>query len=191
MAIFDEPGPKPEPKPLHPYGANLHTTHSGYSWLPGHPPQAVPCAAEPNVAARQSEEPGAYDYRQTARVLATDLSDIDPSLSREAALAAMNSIAERFMHPDVDGAIESEFERLLGLFRDRQRKYGPGNIARFGDYGVLVRCADKLARLERHYTQGVGDMPDESVEDAWSDLAVYATIALVCRRGQWPGWTPK
>lgn len=87
----------------------------------------------------------------------------------------------------LEQAIANALATLFKLFKERQRKYGSGNIAAFSDYGVLVRCHDKLARLKRHYVEGVGDMPDESVEDAWMDLAVYATIALVCRKGQWPG----
>ena len=90
----------------------------------------------------------------------------------------------------LDASVAAQFAGLEALFWDRQRKYGPANIAAFGDFGVLVRCSDKLARLNRAYTQGVGDMPDESVDDAWRDLAVYAMIALLCRSGRWPGWKP-
>ena len=85
-------------------------------------------------------------------------------------------------------AVASRMAELFRLFKDRQRKYGPGNIAAFGDMGVAVRAQDKLARLRHFYfAGGAGDMPDESVNDAWSDLAVYAVIALVCRDGLWPG----
>ena len=165
-------------EPSHPYGENVRTTHSGYSWSPGHPPKRT--EAEPHsggITAQETHtdigptlsdgEPGAWHYPSTPFIA------VKPVSLEEARLVT---------------AIAQQFSALQDLFWDRQRKYGPGNIARFGDYGVLVRCADKLARLERHYAQGVGDMPDESVEDAWSDLAVYATIALVCRRGAWPGW---
>ena len=77
---------------------------------------------------------------------------------------------------------------LFDLFKARQRKYGPSNIAVFGSKGVAVRAHDKLARLHHYYFgAGGGDMADESVDDAWADLAVYAAIALVCRNGDWPG----
>jgi hypothetical protein len=89
----------------------------------------------------------------------------------------------------LEDALASEMAALFELFKQRQRKYGPGNIAAFGDLGVCVRAQDKLARLRHHYFGGgAGDMGDESVEDAWRDLAVYAAIALVCRKGRWPGW---
>lgn len=92
---------------------------------------------------------------------------------------------------ELAAAVAAQFAALEALFWERQRKYGPGNIAEFGDYGILVRLYDKLARLRRYYVEKVGDMPDESVRDAWADVAVYATIALVCMDGQWPGWEPK
>lgn len=98
--------------------------------------------------------------------------------------------------PDPEGdalaeAVAAQFAGLEALFWDRQRKYGPGNIAEFGDHGILVRLYDKLARLKRYYVEGVGDMPDESVNDAWADVSVYAMIALLCRSGRWPGWSPR
>jgi hypothetical protein len=116
-------------------------------------------------------EPGAFAYQ------------------RQAERVGLGSVAaEDYQYDALHVAISRQFNDLYALFWDRQRKYGPGNIAAFGDFGVLVRCHDKLARLRRHYVEGTGDMPDESVDDAWRDLAVYAVIALVCRKGQWPGW---
>lgn len=89
---------------------------------------------------------------------------------------------------DLECAIAQRLCDLFDLFCERQRKYGPGNIAAFGEQGCVVRASDKLARLRRHYFEGgQDDMPDESVRDAWADLAVYGAIALVCRDGLWPG----
>lgn len=91
----------------------------------------------------------------------------------------------------LDGYIAKELARTLDLFRERQAKYGPKNIAEFGEVGILVRLYDKMARLRNYYMDGgAGDMGDESVADAWYDIACYAIIALVCRQGLWPGATP-
>ena len=88
----------------------------------------------------------------------------------------------------LDLDVAAELARILALFRERQAKYGPKNIAEFGEVGVVVRLYDKLARLRNFYFDGgAGDMADESVEDAWSDIACYAVIALVCKKGRWPG----
>ena len=75
---------------------------------------------------------------------------------------------------------------ILGEMRDvmisKQHDYGPGNILDFGDKGVLVRANDKIARLKNLY-QGVPR--NESLEDSWLDLANYAVIAMMVRRGYW------
>lgn len=66
----------------------------------------------------------------------------------------------------------------------KQRDYGSSNIAAFGEYGVMVRVWDKVSRL-RNLLQNVKDPANESVEDTWLDLANYAIIGLMCRRGEW------
>ena len=83
------------------------------------------------------------------------------------------------------------FQEALGLVLDemrdvmisKQRDYGPGNILDFGDFGVLVRANDKVARLKNLYK---GNRPqNETVDDSWLDLANYAVIAMLVRRGYW------
>lgn len=77
---------------------------------------------------------------------------------------------------------------LEDLMHERGQKYGPGNIAEFGDFGAVVRMSDKFARLRNLYVEGQGgDVRDESVEDTLMDIANYAIITLAWRRGLWPG----
>lgn len=137
-----------------------------------------------------------HPYGQNIR---TDLPWPDQNDARRAAAATVAAPIAKWQSTALvaDGSsgdselelrVAGEMAALFDLFKKRQRKYGPGNIAAFGDLGVCVRAQDKLARLRHHYFGGgAGDMPDESVDDAWRDLAVYAVIALVCREGGWPG----
>lgn len=146
----------------HPYGENIRWYESGHPWSEWLDQQDARRAA----TAAQAEDAEADGSEWV--MLHVDGSSGDAALER--------AVGQRML-------------ALFQLFKDRQRKYGPGNIAAFGDLGVCVRAQDKLARLRHHYfAGGAGDMPDESVDDAWSDLAVYAVIALVCRHGGWPGW---
>lgn len=70
-------------------------------------------------------------------------------------------------------------------FDSKQKDYGPANIAAFGEFGVLVRCNDKIARLINLLNR---EAPrNESVEDSWLDLSVYGVIARLCRAGLWEG----
>jgi len=83
-------------------------------------------------------------------------------------------------------------ERLAATFaiwKQRQLKYGAGNIARRGPAGIMVRIDDKLARLDRTFSGlDTGASADETVADTCMDVANYALMALVCHEGLWPGW---
>ena len=79
----------------------------------------------------------------------------------------------------------------IRVFDYKQSNYGPGNIAKFGYPGVVVRASDKFERLanllkKQLYGQG-GEPVDETIEDTLGDQANYGLIALMCRWGVWPG----
>ncbi len=78
----------------------------------------------------------------------------------------------------------------LRLWKERHKKYGRGNISRYGATGCLVRSGDKAARLEEVYIRGKKDFPDETITDSWLDLLNYAAMGLLCHRGLWPGVEP-
>lgn len=75
-------------------------------------------------------------------------------------------------------------EEVSAIMHERGSKYGPGNIAEFGELGVLVRLSDKLARLR--YASGK-DFADEAARDAWMDIIGYGLIGLAWADGNWPG----
>lgn len=70
------------------------------------------------------------------------------------------------------------------LFDRKQRDYGEHNISKFGEFGVLVRSSDKIERLTNLHQRGT--LPNnESIEDTWRDLSIYATIARAIHQGSW------
>ena len=77
-----------------------------------------------------------------------------------------------------------EMLQALELFSRKQNDYSSVNIAVCGEHGVWVRVTDKWARLMSHYRLQ-RPMVNESIEDTWRDLAVYALIALLVRKGEW------
>lgn len=79
--------------------------------------------------------------------------------------------------------LEAALDEVADVMRERGAKYGPGNIAEFGDLGVLVRLSDKLARLRNTRE----DFADESNRDAWMDVIGYGLIGLAWADGNWPG----
>jgi hypothetical protein len=64
----------------------------------------------------------------------------------------------------------------------KQRDYGKENILRFGQFGLVVRTHDKLARLE--HLKGSAATPNhESLLDTVLDLVGYSVIGLMLVRG--------
>lgn len=78
-------------------------------------------------------------------------------------------------------ALDEVMAELRELMINKQRDYGHRNIMDFGEYGVLVRANDKIARLKN--LLGKKEPKNEALEDSWRDLANYAIIALMLRKG--------
>lgn len=79
--------------------------------------------------------------------------------------------------------LTSLFDEIGAMMEGRHAKYGPGNIAEFGDLGILVRMGDKFARLK----SGFQDFSDETVHDTLDDIIGYALIWKMWLNGDWPG----
>ncbi|NPV80722.1 MAG: DUF1599 domain-containing protein [Firmicutes bacterium] len=81
---------------------------------------------------------------------------------------------------------EDAFDAIIAELRElmikKQRDYGHENITAFGEFGVLVRLNDKVARL-RNLLSKDKEPQNESIEDSWWDIANYAIIAQMLRRG--------
>jgi len=80
-------------------------------------------------------------------------------------------------------------DELGNLLISKQRDYGPGNINNaFGGpiNGLLVRMGDKFERLKNLFAFSDGKPQHEPIEDSFKDLANYAIIAMMVKRGKWP-----
>ena len=94
--------------------------------------------------------------------------------------------------PELERNIADLMSKAFNIWKQRQRKYGTGNISRRGPVGILVRLDDKAARLDRVFVDGVGGSEaDETVEDTCLDIVNYALMVNLCHQGKWPGWTPR
>jgi hypothetical protein len=78
-------------------------------------------------------------------------------------------------------------EMIATLIR-KQKDYGPENIARFGNIGLLIRMHDKIARLENIYAKcewdfnkaiAVNAVSDETIIDTLIDIMGYSAIAIM------------
>lgn len=103
------------------------------------------------------------------------------------------------LHCDGSSGNQELEERMAQLYatafkiwKERQRKYGTGNISRRGPVGILVRLDDKLARLERTISgpakTPAADFQDETLLDTCLDVSNYILMLYLCEAGKWPGW---
>jgi hypothetical protein len=84
----------------------------------------------------------------------------------------------------LDEAYEQVLAELLIMFLKKHRDYGKGNILSIKELGISMRLAEKVERLKNLLMkQEMGEAPvNESVEDTWIDIAVYAVIGVLVRR---------
>ncbi len=71
---------------------------------------------------------------------------------------------------------------LLQTFLQKHKDYGKGNILSIKELGIIFREAEKVERL-KNLLMKTDDPANESIEDSWTDIAVYAIIAILYRRG--------
>jgi hypothetical protein len=68
---------------------------------------------------------------------------------------------------------------IAELVISKQRDYSHANILAFGEFGVLVRANDKVARLQNLLGKTAAN---ESKLDSWKDLTGYSIIATMLDR---------
>ena len=68
-----------------------------------------------------------------------------------------------------------EVSRILSK---KQRDYGPNNIARFAEKGLILRLHDKIARLE-NLLEKQYEASNESIEDTYLDIIGYSVIGMM------------
>ena len=82
--------------------------------------------------------------------------------------------------------LEEAFEVIAAemeeVFVKKHKDYGKGNILDTGELGIAFRINDKLNRLKNILQSGKCPQ-NESLDDSWMDIGVYAVIAMMYRRG--------
>ncbi len=92
-------------------------------------------------------------------------------------------VAETGQPATLEDAYDLVAEAQRRVMFMRHHDYGKGNISRYGEVGILVRCDDKLARIQTTMEKGV--TKSEPREDAWGDVGNYGSIAVLVMRGWW------
>jgi hypothetical protein len=77
-----------------------------------------------------------------------------------------------------DGFEPLTVDTVVSTLVRKQQDYGHENIRRFGRSGLIMRCHDKVARLNNLY--GADLVPNhESINDTLLDIVGYATIGIM------------
>lgn len=82
----------------------------------------------------------------------------------------------------LEDAFSTITKKMLVTFIKKNKDYGKGNILDTGELGIIFRINDKIRRLQ-HLHQTEQKPENESINDTWLDIAVYAVIALMYRKG--------
>ena len=85
----------------------------------------------------------------------------------------------------LDQAFAQVNDEVLKMFLKKHKDYGKGNILSIEELGIAMRIIEKVERLKNLLMkQGQEDPANESIEETWVDIATYAVIAILFRRGQ-------
>lgn len=82
----------------------------------------------------------------------------------------------------LDKSFEQVCDELLLMFLKKHKDYGKGNILANGEIGIAMRVSEKIERL-KHLLMTQGTPTNETIDETWTDIAVYAIIARLLRSG--------
>lgn len=82
----------------------------------------------------------------------------------------------------LDEAFSLISQEALETFIKKHKDYGKENVLEMEELGMAIRNSEKLSRLKNLLLKN--QQPEnESLDETWIDIAVYAVIALMYRRG--------
>lgn len=80
---------------------------------------------------------------------------------------------------DYEEKLDAQLAEIKKMLLAKHYSYGSDNLKTFGEFGILVRVSDKIARLKHLLDTGSDSVVGEKKKDTWMDLAGYAIQALV------------
>lgn len=84
----------------------------------------------------------------------------------------------------LDESFKAIADELLATFIQKHKDYGKGNILNIQELGITFRLAEKIERLKNLLMNPAQAPQNESISDNVKDIAVYAIILEMFRRGQ-------
>lgn len=82
----------------------------------------------------------------------------------------------------LDEAFQQICDELLLMFLKKHKDYGKGNVLDMGELGIAFRISEKFNRV-KHLLMNGKKPENESLYETWVDIAVYAVIGALFRKG--------
>lgn len=82
---------------------------------------------------------------------------------------------------NLEEAFQAVCDDMLAMFIKKHKDYGKGNILDTKELGIAFRISDKLNRL-KHLCANNKNPQNETIEESWIDIAVYAVIGTMYRK---------
>ena len=84
----------------------------------------------------------------------------------------------------LDESFQKICDELLATFIQKHKDYGKGNILSIKELGIAFRLTEKIERLKNLLMNPGTDPVNESIADNIKDIAVYAIVMEMFRRGE-------
>lgn len=84
----------------------------------------------------------------------------------------------------LEDSFQTICDELLATFIQKHKDYGKGNILSIKELGITFRLAEKIERLKNLLMNPTQTPANESIADNVKDIAVYAVILEMFRRGE-------
>lgn len=84
----------------------------------------------------------------------------------------------------LDESFQKICDELLATFVQKHKDYGKGNILSIKELGIAFRLTEKVERLKNLLMNPAVDPVNESIADNIKDVAVYAIVMEMFRRGE-------
>jgi hypothetical protein len=102
---------------------------------------------------------------------------------RESSVALAKEMAGKYpTYGDYEIALDSALIEIREMLLAKHHDYGSSNLVRRGEFGIVVRIEDKLARIENLANKEFM-VDNEGPQNSWKDVAGYAIQALLFLRG--------
>ena len=98
-------------------------------------------------------------------------------------IARWSTLGSMAVEHSVKDGTPISLKTLVSTLCKKQHDYGPNNILRFDQQGLMIRVWDKISRLDNLTRQAYDPAVEESQFDTLLDITGYSTIGIMLRRG--------